>query len=562
MSTATLENKKKILQLKQEKLKRTHPKLWIAKYHHLNVHNKRMEFGDRYRFLVPIYKALENYAGICCEKAVQCCISEMFIISALEEASSGLRILYVMPNIDLRGKFVKDRLDRLLVTVPLYREYVRNALGSSISIGLKHFGKGIINFVGSNSAGEFISFPADAVYEDEVDKCDQKNLEMAPDRLDHSDYKFMRRCGNPSIEKWGIDAIYRESTQGVWKIECEVCRKSQEMDFFKNVVRQTGDLEYEIISGERNNPKVVCIKCGRELNRLSKGKWVHKFNKREIKGYRISQLFSSNVTIVSLVDKFFKGIGNEIKTQLFYNSNLGLPYSSSGSKVTYSVLEDTSKRANYSLTLNDTKLLKSARRLYFGIDVGKYFHVIGRDLLNTDLRKLVFIGRFSTVKEMEDVFKNMKSTGIRVKKIVIDKRPEIHKVEELKKTFGKMYSCDYREGKTLLDIRKAAEQYKKEREVFIDRTLVLDTIKSDFVNGLMINPLNASDIGNEEQEEYGEYYQHMLSSTRVFNETRGKFEWRESGPDHFLHAEAYCRMAQDLDDRILDFYEARASTFA
>ena len=46
------------------------PKLWMAMFKHVNVYNKPMQFGDKYRFLVPLYENLpENFV---CEKAVQC----------------------------------------------------------------------------------------------------------------------------------------------------------------------------------------------------------------------------------------------------------------------------------------------------------------------------------------------------------------------------------------------------------------------------------------------------------------------------------------------------------
>ncbi len=335
MPVLAIENKKKLLELKREKLRRKHPRLFFAKYHHRNVHGKQMEFGDRYRFLIPLYKGILKDDVY--EKAVQCFVSEMLIVTALEAAEKGLRVLYVMPNMDLRGKFVKDRLDRLLKIVPYYSRCIKEALGSADAIGMKHFGRGLLNFVGSNSPAEFTSFPADVLIIDEVDKCDQKNLEMAPDRLDASDYKYDVRCGNPSIENWGIDASFKLSTQSFWYMKCSHCNKRQTPDFFKNVVDQISEYRFEIIKGDKHNPLFVCKKCKREMDRLGKGQWIEQF-KKDKRGKRISQLFSSNVPLKSLVDTFFKSIGNPIKTQLFYNSKLGLPFSSSGSKIILEIL--------------------------------------------------------------------------------------------------------------------------------------------------------------------------------------------------------------------------------
>ena len=554
MPVLATENRKRLLELKREKLRRNHPRLYLAKYHHLNVHGKRMEFGDKYRFLIPLYKGIlerEVY-----EKSVQCYVSEMLIVTALEIAEEGLRVLYVMPNIDFRGKFVKDRLDRLLKIVPYYNNCLREAIGSADGIGMKHFGRGLLNFVGSNSPAEFTSYPADALIVDEVDKCDQKNLEMAPDRLDASDYKYDVRCGNPSIEDWGIDASFKLSTQSLWKMKCGHCNKRQTPDFFKNVVNQVGELRFELKKGDKGNPFFVCKKCGSEMDRLGEGQWINQFEK-DIRGRRISQLFSSNVTLSSLVDKFFKSIGNEIKTQLFYNSKLGLPYASSGSKVIMEILEKAAERGeNYALGINNTILAGKERRMYVGIDVGKYYYVIGRARLSNGQRKLVYIGRHLDTKSLVSDLNQLKA-----KVITIDEFPETREVETLKKYFRKMFSCIYKRGDTFLDLRKKSLNYKKEKRVSIDRTFILDSVKKDFEIEKMINPNNARDIGNEEMEEYGEYYQQMMSSTRTFVEEKGRFEWREATADHFFHAEAYCKFAEELDDRILDYYEDKTEGF-
>jgi len=551
MPTATeTKSKKRLLELKREKLKRDHPRLFVAKYHHRNVHGKPMAFGDKYRFLIPLYKGLPS--SVVYEKSVQCGVSELMIVSALVEASMGLRILYVMPNIDLRGKFVKDRLDRLLKTIPYYRDLIKYAIGDSTSIGMKHFGEGLLNFVGSNSPGEFISYPADALLIDEVDKCNQRNLEMAPDRLDASDYKFDTRCGNPTVENWGIDAIFKISTQSLWCLRCD-CGKRQTLDFFKNVVEQTGENTYELISGTIEDPDLVCTKCGKPIDRLGKGEWVDQFESSK-KGYRISQLFSSNVTLASLVDIFFKSIGNEIKTQLFYNSKLGLPYSSSGSKFTYALLQKHT--SGYIVSPNSAALAQKERRVHVGVDVGKYYYVIGRARLRDGKRKLVFMGRFTSTKDLIRALEELNA-----KVIVIDEMPEQREVENMKKTIKRMFSVTYKLGRTLLDIRKRNEEYKKERRFSIDRTFAIDSVKQDFQMGKIINPGNAKDLLNEDMEEYGEYYQHLLSPTRTYNEDRGRFIWTEVSADHLLHAEAYCKLAEELDDRITDYYEDFAEQY-
>jgi len=555
---ATLQMKAKRLQLKREKLKVKYPKLWLAKYHHRTTHNDPMTFGKRFLFFIDIYKEASKYIETCCRKSVQCGYTDFLIVDALDSASKGLRVFYVMPNQDLRNDFVKDRLNTLFKLVPYYETGIKEATGDSASVGLKHFYKGLINFVGSKSKSEFISFQADQVVIDEVDRCDQKNLEMAPDRMDGSKYKLDRRAGNPSVEGWGIDGLYSDSSQGVWKIKCNHCGKWQELDFFQNVVMRVDELQYDIIKGSLFDPKCVCAYCRKEIDRLQKGEWVHKFPSHYRRGYTISQMFSGNVSLIKLTSTWFKAIGNETKTQLFYNSKLGLPFSSAGSKLIYTLLEENANlRKRYVLSVNDPGKAIGLNRVYMGIDVGKYFHIVARQIVG-NVRKLVYVGKLYSPEEVISIIRTIKPDIA-----VIDEKPELKTVENMKSAEGckKLYSCDYQKGQTFLDIRKNREEYKKERRVKIDRTFLLDYVKGNFNSKKNMIPINARDLGNEDQEDYGEYYQHLLSSTRVYNEDNNSYEWREVGPDHYFHAEAYCEMAEQLDDRILDYYKKKSDEY-
>lgn len=546
-----IQKKKSILYKKKELLKRRYPKLYVAKYHHKNVHGKPMRFDEKYSWVIEIYKALEEHPDIAWRKSVQCGISETMVVSVLTDSAIGRRCIYVMPNMDLRGKFVKDRLDTLLKTVPKYKQWLKESIGTSESIGMKHFGKGVINFIGSNSAGEMISFPGDIAYVDEVDQCNQRNLEMLPDRLDASELQWFRRAGNPSVEGWGIDLYYKESSQGSWMLKCPHCGKWQKLNWFKNVVIQVDEFEYRLRGGTKLKPLFLCdnSKCQKPMNRLGKGEWVHKYLNRDRLGYHISQLFSANVSLKKNVRTFFRAIGNPIKYQLFHNSKLGLGFSSEDAKHTFESMQAVNQ-PNFFMTINTVwPKYRTLRKLYMGIDVGKYFHVIARGIIGNK-RKLIYCGRVLHVKDLVKLIKTIKPNSI-----MIDKNPEIHKVEELKEDIKNLYSCEYSKGRVIKDNNKASREYKIEREVKIDRTLILDTVLSDFKNKVIINPINAKDIGNEDQDKWGEYYSNMMAAVRIFDDPSKRFVWRETEPDHFMHAEGYCKLAELMSGDVLGYYE-------
>jgi len=412
-------------------------------------------------------------------------------------------------------------------------------------------GKGLLNFVGSNTPGQFISFPADSLYIDEVDQCDQENLELAPDRLDASEYKYNRKIGNPSVENWGIDYHYQQSSQASWIIKCDKCNTQQSLDFFKNVIKRTGDMTFDVLDDSEDS-QCVCVKCGTLLDRMKRGEWVDKIFNTKIKGARVNQLFSANVNISDITDFYGKALGSARKMQVLYNSKLGLPYSAEGAKISYAMLE----RARSSYSLRDINP-QNYRKIYIGIDVGPYYHYVVRTKLANGQRKLLVAGKCESTAVLVERLKKWRANYI-----VIDELPETREVEKLKKAMKNLYSCLYKKNRTILDIRRKSLEFRREHRVAIDRTFILDCVQEDFISNIMLNPEEAKMIGNERREEYGEYYKQLMISTKIFVEEKGRFEWRESGPDHYFHAEAYCKFAELLDPNVIQFYIDKNVEFA
>ena len=133
--------------------------------------------------------------------------------------------------------------------------------------------------------------------------------------------------------------------------------------------------------------------------------------------------------------------------------------------------------------------------------------------------------------------------------VVIDALPEIHKVMELKSEFGRVYSSRFQQ-----DMRKIQVD-KMNREITMDRTAILDSVKQAIEQETIILPKNAEFLDN------GDYYAQLTSSTRVLepNETnpeKSRYTWVHSQPDHYFLAEAYCMQASQLlpNHSMFEFY--------
>lgn len=517
-------------------LKESSPVLWWADNYHQNSRGEPMDFTDT-PFLVWLYQALKTDERMVVEKSVQCGLSELFIIASHVEASAGLTVMYVLPKYELRNRFVNNRIFKLHTRVPHYRDMLKQEGGGRgiHRTSMMHFGKGTLSYVGSNVESEFIEMPIDSAYVDEVDRCNLANLEMLPDRYTASPYKFHREISNPTIEGFGIDARYQKSTQGQWFITCEHCGKKFVPDFFTHVVREIGPKKYaprdpnadpDPLSKEHMS--IIC-ECGKPTDRLMEGEYVHAHPNREWQGYRISKLFNKLTPIRGLYNKWIDAQGNDTKIQVFYNSDLGLPFSSKGAKITEGDL-NACKRDYI-----DVKKTDQMGMIFCGVDVGAVLHYVVREMVEDRGVKCLRQIDVGTVPTFELLIAEVLDKW-KPKMTVIDAMPEIHKVQELKDARRRVFSSMFQ-----MDQRKILVN-KKDAEIKMDRTAILDYVKKFVDDQNLLLPANAEFLMD------GEYYSHMKSSTRILEANddkpeKSRFVWAHTAADHFFLAEAYCVQA-------------------
>lgn len=460
-----------------------------------------------------------------------CGLSELFIISAHLEALRGLTVMYILPKYELRNRFVNNRVYKLHRHAPKYNELIRQGRAGGIHrTSMTHFGKGVIAYVGSNVESEFIEIPVDSIYVDEKDRCNLVNLELVPDRITASPYKYHREISNPTVEGFGIDERYQSSSQGMWNIKCEACGEYFVPDFFRHVVRQIGTRIWEPLDPEYNPEdefqeiRLIC-QCGAPVDRLKDGEWIHKYTKRIWQGYRISKLFNKVATLRGLFDKWMDAQGNPTKTQIVYNSDLGLPFTAKGAKI----LEHELNACKRSYGIIRPEQATDRPRV-MGIDVGADLHYIIRDLVmeqGVKCRRLLELGVVPTFKLLDEIVERWNP-----RIIVIDALPEIHKVQDFKTKHKNAWSSKFQQ-----DQRKIAKN-KNDRELSMDRTALLDYVQQSVNTETMLLPEEAEHL------EHGEYYAHMKASTRILEidqekPDKSRFVWVHTMPDHFFLAEGY-----------------------
>jgi hypothetical protein len=517
-----------------------YPALYWARLHHLNTRLESMSFTDM-PYLLSLYLSIGKTPLMAVEKAVQMGLSELFIIqSHLEAAEMGLSVMYVLPKYEIRNRFVNNRIYKLHRRVPFYKDLVAEGSGAHRT-SLMHFGKGTLAFIGSNVEAEFIEMPVDSAFVDEKDRCNLNNLLLLPDRVSASPFKYQREISNPTIEGFGIDERYLQSSQGKWMIRCEECGDFFVPDFFQHVVREIEPNKYLPRDPDYEGDREIRLihNCGSPVDRLIEGEWVHEYPDKEWQGYRISKLFSKYTRLVDLYKKWTEAIGNDLKMQVFFNSDLGLPYTSKGAKITRSDLNRCRREYIGSPKSDNVRCM--------GVDVGAELHIVIREQsrdANVEVTRLVLSCKVPSFNLVAEIIRDWNP-----RYVVIDAYPEIHKVMELKSQFRNVYSSRFQ-----VRMRKIQVD-KKNKEITMDRTAILDSVKQVIEQEVYILPQNAEFLDD------GDYYAQLTASTRVLepNETnpeKSRYTWVHTQPDHYFLAEAYCMQAFQLlsDHSVFDFF--------
>lgn len=522
-------------------------RLEFAMDHHTNTHGERLEFSN-YPHIKDLYNSASPHLVLM--GSVQSFKSEFIIVDHFAAAYCGLSVFFVVPKYDMRTTYVQNRVDRVVETVPEYKKIIGSGFFDSVAI--KNFGRGVVKYVGSNVQADFKEFPADMIVVDELDECNEQNVEYAFDRLRASKFQFTRYLANPKLPKRGIHAKFLASDQREWNVPCLQCGDYVRLDWFETVVRPIRDKDGNVVDyvlrdtewfvGCKRDIKCVCPKCGGELERASrKGKWVPENPSSPIEGYHISMLCSLINSVAGMWERFCRAINNPALMQRFFNSDLGLPYNPIGSKVT-SALLDKCVEEGYRFVIEEN-CAHIENDMHFGpcsmgIDVGGVFDVKVSYLESKGVRRCVYIGKVRTVADLLDIVERYN-----VERAVIDSLPEITQAQDFQDQ-AMLKDCDVWLCKYASEGESRDKQYNAiDRRISVDRTEALDRSFAALKKRKTVLPENYDMVLN------GEFTSEMCLPVREVDEDieKGKtrFKWSK-GKDHARHADTYDMLAANL----------------
>ena len=445
----------------------------------------------------------------------------------------GNSVLYVLPTTNDASAFSSSRFDPALELSP----HLRKLFSEVKNVGHKRAGSANLFVRGSRGRSGLKSVPVSVAIVDELDEMVQENIALIDERMSGQLTKQMFLLSTPTIEHYGINAYYEQSSQDHWFFPCPLCSRRTELTFPECLVITADSWSDPGITDSH----LICKECKGVLSHenkrdyLSRGHWVAGRTDCNIRGFHISQLYSSTVKPSALALSFLKGQTSPSDEQEFYNSKLGLPHEPEGSRISDADIHSCT--AGYKMVPNASP----ASLVTMGVDVGKVLHyeitAYSVDKNNPDVSlaskgKILKVGKLLHFEELDA---KMKDYGVNY--CVIDANPETRKAREFAQRFwGRVRLCYYAHGVS----GKAINIHPQEQHsIAVDRTVWLDISMGRLKQRRIALPVDLP-------IEYQDHLKALVRITKKDASGNPVGSYKNTGEDHYAHARNYNEIALKL----------------
>lgn len=478
---------------------------WVLKNGIKNERGDPMEFEEHYFLLEPFADWHWKQVAM---KSAQVGWSTLAILKTLYGmAYRGLNCIYALPTFDDVHDFVPAKVDGIIKNNPI----LTSLMGQSDAITKKQVGNNYIWYRGTHSKKAAIMHTADLLIFDEYDSSNLEVVDLYTSRLQKSKYKGEWFFSNP-IRPGAIDEMYEFSDKRRWIITCSRCNHKQGLDYWKNVDKDLGIY--------------ICEGCKKELREEDRrvGEWVAEYPGREMHGYHINQLMAPWVSAKELIYlEKTKG------SQYFYNMILGLPYIEKDDTVDRVLIEE-------SLNMKENMQLRNA----MGVDVSyrTLNYVLGN---HTGIFKVGKCEGENMWGSLEQIIKKYKPLT------VIDASPDPYPRRRLvPRHRGRVFACFYRRNPDRKNLIEWGDKDENRGNVYVDRNQVISSLIYDFMDKKICFNTNGVVPQVYLRDQLDEYVKHWENIYKITEEDRHGIpysDWKHSGPDHFVHATVYFKIA-------------------
>lgn len=475
-------------------------------------------------------------------KGAQLGVTEVLLCLAFFTLDQLCRdVLYVLPTSKNASDFSKSRFGPAIKNSP----YLKGLFTDINAVELKQAGSNTLYIRGSRGDSNLKSIPVSVLLMDEIDEMSQRAIALALERLSGSLSKTVWGISTPTVPGFGIDKLYRNSTQEHFTFQCPCCSRHTEL-IWPDCVEIIG----ESVSDARCVESFLkCKECGGRLEHQAKPDWLSKAvwtptdhgANPDVRGFTISQLYSFTITPGELVVAHYKGYGDEAALIEFHNSKLGKPFVGDGAKVTD---EDITACIRGHSKEDARPRVGGERLITLGIDQGKwnYLEVAewSFDNYSSDLNvaakcKVLFETKFHE-EDWNILDELMREWQILA--CVIDADPQIMEARRFARRFpGYVWLCRFRRGVTAKEISEV-ENDNYAPIIHTDRTNWFSAALGRFREPRRITL--PRDVSHE-------YQQHLKAPIRTYvkNPDDGNpiAKFISTEPDHFALARVYNEIA-------------------
>jgi hypothetical protein len=467
----------------------------------------------RHEYLKAPYQDDHPFIVEC--KAAQMGLTSKAMLKAFYSARyRGFKgILYLFPSRSDVTDFSKGRIDPLIQENP---DNIGSWLRDTDSANIKRIWNAFLYLRGMKSRVGLKSIPVDMIIFDELDEAPQNSVDMALERMAHSEFREILKLSNPTLPDYGIDKAFQETDQRYWLLKCQRCGEYTCLeDTFPDCLLE---LDGRVIR--------ACSKCKAELHPAD-GEWVAKRPSIKDKhGYHYSQLFSHFVFPAEILHQF--RTTNNLAD--FYNLKIGVAYVESTNRL--SIQEVLSLCCSHGIESQDTG------PCFMGVDQGKDLHVVIGKKHAQKAGQIIHLGIYRDWIELDRLMKNFN-----VIRCVVDALPETRNARAFAERHkGRVFLNFYQEYQ-----RGHYKWNEAEQLVACNRTESLDASHNEILTGNILLPRQCT-ITNE----FANHLHNVAKRLEEDEDTGSKrYAYLKLGTDHFRHAYNYECMARQNSPNLL-----------
>lgn len=462
---------------------------------------------ERHEYLIEPYA--DDHPDQTFMKAAQLGLTSLALLRSVYGARyRGFKgILYLFPSRSDVIDFSKGRVTPLIEDNP---DTIGSWIRDTDAAGLKQIWNAFLYLRGMRARSGLKSVPIDFTIFDELDEAPQNAVDMAMERMGHSEFKEVLKLSNPTLPDYGIDKAFQETDQRYWLLRCEKCGgyTCLEDTFPDCLVNVKG----EVIR--------LCQYCKDKALNPSIGQWVAKKSRVTDKhGYHFSQLFSHYVEPKNILHQF-RTTNN---LQDFWNLKIGNAYIEAENRLS---IEEV-------LSLCGTDGIFSGNKgpCYMGVDQGKDLHVVIGKRHPFKGGKIIHLEVYKEWEELDSLMKNFN-----ISRCVVDALPETRNARAFAERHkGKVFLSYYSHH------QKGSYRWnEQDLTVSSNRTESLDASHREIQTGQIIFPKQCEVV-----KTFAEHLHNVAKKIEEDEETGSKrYIYVKLGPDHFRHAFNYEAIAR------------------